>query len=175
MKKICYIMRGIPGAGKSFTAKTLASKENIFSTDEYWGPNYDFDIANIGQAHRWNQQRVAEAMQKGITPIVVDNTNTTWKEIDPYAVAAVRLGYEIIFQESISDWWRNIEYYLQQRNVKPDQVVGWDLKRCVSELCHYGVHNVPKFVIEKMLGRWQLTEEIQKRYEMLLMERSNAV
>ena len=59
--------------------------------------------------------------------------------------------------------------------MKPDQVVGWDLKRCVSELCHYGVHNVPKFVIEKMLGRWQLTEEIQKRYEMLLMERSNAV
>ena len=168
-------MRGIPGSGKSTTAKTLAPKENIFSTDDYWGPKYNFDISKIGQAHNWNQQRACEAMQKGITPIVVDNTNTTWKEIDPYALAAVRLGYEVEFCEPASDWWRNVEYYIRQRHLKAEQIIGWDLKRCVSELSHYGTHNVPAFVIEKMISRWQYTADIQKRYEMLLMEKENAL
>ena len=45
MTKKLIINRGIPGSGKSTSAKKLAPKEQIFSTDDYFMKNgkYIFD------------------------------------------------------------------------------------------------------------------------------------
>jgi len=91
-----YIMRGIPGGGKSFVAKTLAPKKDIFGTDDFWGEDYNFDIKKLGIAHKWNQKRVADAMESGLYPtIVVDNTNITAKEMKSYVDNAEKFGLKL--------------------------------------------------------------------------------
>ena len=73
--KVLYIMRGISGSGKSTLAKQIGGL--ILGSDEFWmvGGKYQFDESRIGEAHQWNQQRAEKAMQQGISPIIVDNTN----------------------------------------------------------------------------------------------------
>ena len=154
--KVVLICRGVPGSGKSTIAKQYTTPENIYSTDDYWGPEYKFDIARIGVAHLWNQDRVVDAMRAGKTPIVVDNTNTVWREIEPYALAAVRLGYRVIFLEPNSPWWHAFK--------------SGDVVAATKAFAEKNVHKVPLYVIEKMIARWQSTEDMQKRYEELRNE-----
>ncbi len=89
MPKILYILRGVPGSGKSFKAKELAGNTGvIFSTDEFWGTdpetyrkNWDQAIADnnylskLDEYHNKNYQRTVDALKRGISPIIVDNTN----------------------------------------------------------------------------------------------------
>jgi len=157
--KICYVMRGIPGSGKSHTAKTLVAKENIFSTDDFWGPDYDFDIKKIGIAHEWNQTRAARAMSMGDDNVVIDNTNTTWKEVEPYVLAAFKNGYDVVFQEPESPWWEHVRNYIELG----EEVSGWSEEKCVEELAKHGTHGVPEFVIKKMLSRWALTDALERK------------
>ncbi len=66
--KTLHIMRGLPGSGKSTTARNLALALDagakiaaIYATDDYWyRPNgkYDFNYDLIVEAHKWNQLRV---------------------------------------------------------------------------------------------------------------------
>lgn len=151
-------MRGIPGSGKSTKAGTLTDSENIYSTDDYWGPNYEFDISKIGMAHRWNQHRVSEAMIAEKPIIVVDNTNITWKEVDPYVVAAMRKGYDVEFVEPTSQWWHD---FIEAKN-KVDK----NLLELAEHAFHVkNTHNVPLFVIQKMMIRWQPTKQFIERYK----------
>ena len=59
----------------------------------------NFNPSKLGEAHQWNQDRVIEAMSKGINPIVVDNTHTQAWEAKPYVKAALKNGYEVIIKE----------------------------------------------------------------------------
>ena len=158
-EKVIFIVRGIPGAGKSFIVKQYVPADNIYSTDDYWGPDYKFDLTRIGMAHRWNQQRAVEAMQASKTPIAVDNTNTTWKEIEPYALAAVRLGYVVRFLEPNSSWWNLFK--------------AGEITAATKAFAEKNVHKVPLYAIEKMMARWQPTEDMQKKYEELKKEYDN--
>ena len=101
-----YITRGISGSGKSTLAKTLAPKENIFSTDDFFmvDGEYRFDPKKLGEYHKKNQQRVEEALKKGISPIVVDNTNTQGWEIKPYVELADKYGYGVELKEPNTPW-----------------------------------------------------------------------
>jgi len=88
-------MQGIPGSGKSTAAKMLYPPAKIFSTDEFWGEDYDYDPARAGFAHRWNQERVRWAMLQGYRTIVVDNTNLTRDAMRPYEKLATLFGYRL--------------------------------------------------------------------------------
>jgi NEDD4-binding protein 2 len=88
IQKTLYILRGISGSGKSYLSKQIIKehdgKGEIFSTDDYFMKDgkYVFDGKKLGIAHDWNQKRSFEAMKKGITPIIIDNTNTCkWEGI----------------------------------------------------------------------------------------------
>ena len=93
--KQLIIMRGVSSSGNSTIAKTLVGDGKIFSTDDYFmqGNNYVFDPKKIGLNHKLNQSRAEEAMKQGITPIVIDNTNTESWEMKPYVLAADKYGY----------------------------------------------------------------------------------
>jgi tRNA uridine 5-carbamoylmethylation protein Kti12 len=96
MKKL-ILMQGIPGSGKSTLANLLAEKwgGSIYSTDEYWGPEYRFNPFKLREAHLWNQRRVLDAMVDDRECIIVDNTNITKSAASPYLNLAEMYGYEV--------------------------------------------------------------------------------
>jgi predicted kinase len=106
VSKVLYLMSGIPASGKSTLAVQIVDdfdrKRNeyqdygrIFSTDEFWGSPYTYAPERAGEAHKWNQRRVAGAMQNGTECIVVDNTNLTNKAIKPYLALAEIFDYTV--------------------------------------------------------------------------------
>ena len=88
---IMYLMRGVPGSGKSHLGLRLAGGDTakVFSTDQWFemqpgGYKANWKMEKLFGAHKWNQNRVRAAMQKGITPVVVDNTNLKAKDARAY-------------------------------------------------------------------------------------------
>jgi len=137
--KLFILMRGLPGSGKSTKAKELAGEQGqVFSTDDFFCLNeeqeYKFDKQKLGKAHTWNQRRSLAAVEANIPIIVIDNTNTTIREMRsylPHIELAQRLGYEVRIEEP-ETWWQFDVYELDRKNT----------------------HDVPKEHIQKMLNRY---------------------
>jgi len=94
--KILYIVRGVPGSGKSTFAKHLTS--NVFEADHYFydeNCNYNFDITKIKDAHKDCQDNVRHAMESSIPKIAVSNTSTQEWEMEPYFNMAKEHGYSV--------------------------------------------------------------------------------
>lgn len=93
-----HIMRGIPGSGKSTTARKLATgPEYICSADDYFvrDGKYSFDPAGLHLAHRACLVKFLSLLARNRdnhpfddTDIVVDNTNIRLWEYEPYMLAA---------------------------------------------------------------------------------------
>lgn len=104
MNKVLIILRGLPGAGKSTFANYIFS-DNIFEADQYFydeDGRYHFDATQLHNAHKWCQLRVEHAMEDNeddntvFSEIVVSNTSTTEKELQPYLDLATKYGYHVI-------------------------------------------------------------------------------
>ena len=158
-EKVLYIARGVPGSGKSYTIKQMVPKDNIFSTDDFWGPNYDFNPSKIGFAHTWNQKRANDAMSQGMTPVAIDNTNLTWKEIKPYAKMAKANGYRIEYVESESPWWQEVSRNFGNPGFKPGQGT---FDKAVKTFFKKNTHGVPIEVIARMLMKWTPTNQLPR-------------
>ncbi len=95
MEKILYIVRGIPGSGKSTFAKTLSDlhiESDMFFIKE---GEYKFDGSKIKDAHNWCQYVVEHWMEKDKPKIVVSNTFTQEWEMEPYFELAKNYGYKV--------------------------------------------------------------------------------
>lgn len=132
--KTLYIMRGLSGSGKSTLAKDLVGSGVIFSTDDLFVENgvYNFDPRKLGLNHKKNQERAVEAMEKGINPVIIDNTHTQSWEAKPYVEAGVKFGYNVEFVEPDTPWKFN-----------------------AKELANKNKHGVPLVAIQRMLDRWE--------------------
>jgi predicted kinase len=100
MEKILYIVRGVPGSGKSTFAKTLGGTH--FETDTFFMENgeYKFDFTKLKDAHKWCQASVNTAMIMNHTAginnvIVVSNTFTQEWEMEPYFEMASTFDYKV--------------------------------------------------------------------------------
>lgn len=100
MEKMLYIVRGIPGSGKSTFAKSLGGTH--FETDMFFmvDGEYKFDFTKLKEAHNWCQDRVGDAMILNITAnlnnvIVVSNTFTQEWEMQPYFDMAENFDYKV--------------------------------------------------------------------------------
>ena len=94
-------MRGVPGSGKSYLARALVEHsvgldyldQCIFSADDYLvrvnNGRYRYDSSKLCEAHTDTQYRVARACQQGVSPVIVDNTNTQCWEMKSYVISAV--------------------------------------------------------------------------------------
>jgi hypothetical protein len=155
--QVVYIMRGVPGSGKSFEALLLAAAEQIFSSDGFFGTTKEEYIANwkaekLGAAHNFCQKNVRMAMQRRLTPIVVDNTNVVCRDIMPYIEMALRYGYRAELKEPSSEWWQTLVVpYLGKFVAYPDE-----LEVAAKTLFEKCQHGVPLVTIRKMLIRWHV-------------------
>jgi predicted kinase len=135
VRRRLFLMRGLPGSGKSTLALQLADNdsEKIFSTDEYWEVVENrFNGALLIQAHKWNQERTKDAMKKGITPIVIDNTNVVFRDALPYLEMAKAYGYHVEIREPETPWAKNPEILVKKNK-----------------------HGVPIQTIQKMLNKYE--------------------
>jgi predicted kinase len=129
--KTLYIVRGIPGSGKSTFAKSLGGTH--FEADMFFMKDgeYKFDMSKIKEAHNWCQDSVNTAMIMNNTAglnetIVVSNTFTQEWEMMPY------------FEMAELHEYRVFSIILENR--------------------HGGVneHNVPEDKIEQMKNRFEV-------------------
>jgi predicted kinase len=103
--KTLIILRGLPGSGKSTFANYMFSN-NIFEADQYFyneDEKYNFDASKLHLAHKYCQLRVEHAMEANLisggvyfSEIVVSNTSTTEKELEPYLELAKKYDYQVV-------------------------------------------------------------------------------
>eukprot|EP00408_Alexandrium_pacificum_P001123 CAMPEP_0171230040 /NCGR_PEP_ID=MMETSP0790-20130122/39191_1 /TAXON_ID=2925 /ORGANISM="Alexandrium catenella, Strain OF101" /LENGTH=181 /DNA_ID=CAMNT_0011696239 /DNA_START=72 /DNA_END=614 /DNA_ORIENTATION=- len=118
-------MRGPPGSGKSTLARELLRSHLsasgvtgmevilplarclLLSTDDFFEEidqetgkeSYSFDFKKLGPNHERNQMRCEIAMELGVTPLIVDNTNAALWEMRRYVELAESHGYEVHFKD----------------------------------------------------------------------------
>lgn len=151
MKKL-VLMRGIPGSGKSTCAKQIALSHTrrggtvvICSTDNFFikdNGEYEFDASLIVSYHQANQALVSKYMGHGIELIIVDNTNTTQREMEPYKKMAKDFMYQVD------------EVVMGRSELLEPETAQWRAytERCASR----NVHRVPLESIQKMARRFEL-------------------
>ncbi|XP_060511174.2 NEDD4-binding protein 2 isoform X1 [Panthera onca] len=118
---VLVLLRGLPGSGKSFLARTLQEDNPsgvILSTDDYFYINgqYQFDVKYLEEAHEWNQNRAKEAFEKKVSPIIIDNTNLQAWEMKPYVSLSQKHKYKVLFREP-DTWWKFKPKELARRNI----------------------------------------------------------
>lgn len=97
MSKILYLIRGIPGSGKTTLAKKLT--KFYFAADDYFYKNgkYEFDATKLKQAHEYCLSQTEDAMNIfEVSEIAVHNTFTRRSEMLKYYELANKYGYHIV-------------------------------------------------------------------------------
>lgn len=132
--KALYILRGLPGSGKSTVAKTLAASNIgiICSADDYFQTEngYKFDASKLHVAHDTCRHKVESLMLIKEPLIIVDNTNSCQWEMRPYKFLAAKYGYDII--ELTVGNRKDVQIYAERN-----------------------VHGCPLHIIERMAARWE--------------------
>lgn len=99
--KTLILIRGLPGSGKSTLARklTMSGQGEHVEADMYFtndGENgYKFDPAKLRDAHEWCQQTADLLMQRGCNTVIVSNTFTLFKEMEPYYRLAREHDYQV--------------------------------------------------------------------------------
>ena len=106
MEKVLYIVRGLPGSGKStFARKLVGSDFLVCEADKYFidkeTGEYKFDGSKIKDAHRYCHDLVETYMKDSMVNnqwyrnIAVSNTFTQEWEMQPYFELAKKYGYTV--------------------------------------------------------------------------------
>lgn len=111
MKKIVYILRGIPGSGKSLLAEQLTTSIGkyistaVCTADDYFmhDGEYKYVPENIGTAHEWCKCNFEENILGGTDIIVVANTAVREKDVKCYRDIAIEHGYNV-FVLTVENW-----------------------------------------------------------------------
>ena len=133
MKEL-YLLRGLPGSGKSTLAKSIGGIH--IEADQYFVESgvYKFDALQLKNAHNYcqNQTRAwmeSDGTQVNVDKIVVSNTFTQEKELEPYYQLAEKYGYKVF------------SLIVENRHGESEDT---------------NAHNVPKETIQKMRARFNI-------------------
>ena len=103
--KTLYIVRGLPGSGKSSLAKKVTKL--VYSADDFFTNKkgeYNFNAKLLGKAHEWCWGKVRDAMFIGAEAVAVANTFTQAWEAEKYYQIAEEYGYSVFVIECQNDF-----------------------------------------------------------------------
>lgn len=101
MKPTLYLIRGVPGAGKSTFANNLfrgGIVDVIACADDYMvdgNGQYNFNPADLPFAHRQCYAKAKIALHRGDN-VAVTNTSTTESEVEKYVKLAEECGAHLV-------------------------------------------------------------------------------
>ena len=159
MAKTLYLMRGLPGCGKSHTAKKIAGADGVVCEVDAWFEDsegvFRYKKQDVEFARGSARARARAAMRDNVCAIVADRGCGDGKESRRYVKLAKKYGYKIVYQEPDSPHWRAIK--IQLENETPD----WnELRRWSDVLATLNRHNVSSENIYKRMQRWKPTSEL---------------
>ena len=98
--KTLYLIRGIPGSGKTSFAATLLINQVVddyVEADQYFVNEgvYRFNPCKLKEAHKWCQDHTRATLSRG-SSIAVSNTSTTEKEVETYREIAEECNAKFI-------------------------------------------------------------------------------
>jgi predicted kinase len=105
MSGILFLVRGLPGSGKTSFATHIWNEYAICEADKFFYDkegNYNFDGSKIKEAHAWCKNEVETRMkdhqinQQYYPEIAVSNTFTQEWEMKDYYELAEKYGYKVV-------------------------------------------------------------------------------
>jgi predicted kinase len=97
--KVCLIMSGLPGSGKSSLASLLPGPRRVCSADDFHTGEdgvYRYDPRRANEAHDDCLAKALAAFQGAEPLVVIDNTNTRAWELAVYYRLAQVFGYSAV-------------------------------------------------------------------------------
>ncbi len=102
MSKTLFLVRGLPGAGKSSFIESLLDMGldiRAYATDDWlkdFDGSYRWEAEKLREAHNQCQASVEWDMSDDFDNIAVHNTLTTETELEPYLTLAKKYGYKVV-------------------------------------------------------------------------------
>ena len=130
--KVLFLVRGLPGSGKSSIARAISAK--CVSADDFFmqGDKYVFDPKKLGDAHAYCQNTAAHFLSlHEVESVAVANTFTCRWEMEFYLLIAEKAGARIVVIDTFD--------------------AGLD----DAALSRINVHGVPVESIAAMRARWE--------------------
>jgi len=136
----------------------------IFSTDDYmegedlndYRANFDMvsEKGLLPHLHKMNQERTAQAMKSGISPIIVDNTNVEKWHMEPYVKLAKDYGYRVEF--AMSPYMEELAKLLEDQEANHLK-----LRIAARQLAKRNLHGIPPDRIMNQLEKWHPDPKIE--------------
>lgn len=90
---ILYIIRGLPGSGKTTLAKKIAQRHIEADMFHILRGEYNFDRNNLIKAHDWCKLELERMIRSGVNSIAISNTFSRESEYSDYIKLADKYGY----------------------------------------------------------------------------------